>query len=766
MSTGGWSALALALLASAPACGRHDDLGTARRLTLHPTSATPDKPAALRVSPLDEPGAWEFAAPGIQLPARDAAADERVVVLGAGRAEQLVECVRRGPVALVDAGFVRLVASFEGRGTLAVDLLRGGERLATLGPMELGPSGALRSYDVPFDDRSRQIASVDALRLRCEGGARRLGIASLEVVPAFDLAVLPDASAAPEPVQVGTTWRPAVGAVAGQELTTVVRPRPGERLHFAVGLPPGLSRPGQSRPDMLRVVLEHEGRALDERLVPIDVTPQAERRWVDVEWGLGRFAGRESMLRFRVEPSEPGRVAACALTAPEIWVPGPIGPVVLLITSDTHRADHLGAARSGVRVDTPQLDALAARGVMFLDCSSPANVTGPAHQALFTGVHPRDLQPVLNGVPLDGLLPTLAERFHERGWATVAVVSAKHLGPRYSGLGRGFDRIDRPETTQRVATQSVPLLEGWVDRLGGRPVFAWLHVFDAHAPYDPPHAYDRRYYPADVDPWADDRGHPGPIAPRDMPGLRDMSYARAQYAAEVTALDAALAGLLERPEVIAGVTAFVADHGEGLGEHQVHFDHAELYPETLDVPLLLAWPGAPAGEQVRRPVTSLDLGRTLLDRAGLVDVPFPGRNLTQDGGGAEPRMAVSSGGLSAAIRDGRWFLVLHLQAHQTAHTVRAYDRHEVELYDVEQDPGCDRDRVAAEPDTARRLRARLVEWLQAAREPADRDAAEPDGETAGLLAELGYTGGARVGSAAWWQPDHCARCRAFEEGAR
>lgn len=83
-------------------------------------------------------------------------------------------------------------------------------------------------------------------------------------------------------------------------------------------------------------------------------------------------------------------------------------------------------------------------------------------------------------------------------------------------------------------------------------------------------------------------------------------------------------GVLDRTLVI-----LTADHGEGLGEHDL-FDHGEsLYRNEIRVPLLIVLPaGRRSAGVVRETVSLRDLPATILDLVGLGPVsPFPGRSL-------------------------------------------------------------------------------------------------------------------------------------------
>ena len=72
--------------------------------------------------------------------------------------------------------------------------------------------------------------------------------------------------------------------------------------------------------------------------------------------------------------------------------------------------------------------------------------------------------------------------------------------------------------------------------------------------------------------------------------------------------------LRRRGELDRTVVIVTADHGEGLGEHDL-FDHGEsLYRPEIRVPLLIALPsGGPSREVVSEPVSLRDVAATIVD---------------------------------------------------------------------------------------------------------------------------------------------------------
>ncbi|MGD9347787.1 MAG: sulfatase [Candidatus Aminicenantes bacterium] len=161
---------------------------------------------------------------------------------------------------------------------------------------------------------------------------------------------------------------------------------------------------------------------------------------------------------------------------------------LILITLDTHRADHMGAY-SEESIATPNLDLLAESGTLFTNCFSPTPVTLPAHSSLFYSQPPYMLKIFNNGETLyaEGI-KSLAEIFQDNGYLTGAFVSLGVLLERY-GLNKGWDTYsDRfPETRWYLTAEEVnSRLFGWLEEHRTQRFFLWVHYSDPHDPYAPP----------------------------------------------------------------------------------------------------------------------------------------------------------------------------------------------------------------------------------------------------------------------------------------
>jgi Flp pilus assembly protein TadD len=176
-----------------------------------------------------------------------------------------------------------------------------------------------------------------------------------------------------------------------------------------------------------------------------------------------------------------------------------------------------------------------------------------------------------------------------------------------------------------------------------------------------------------------------------------------------------------------------SDHGEGLGEHGEKTHTLGIYDATQRVPLLLVGPGLPAGRVVHEPVRLIDLGPTLLARAGAAPLPGArGRDLSELAAGrapAPPPAYLET--LETQLAMG-WSPLLGVRTAGEKY-IRAP---RPELYDLAADPHELVNLAAERPERVRELDAelaRLAEGARAADAAPELDAAERQ-----KLVALGY----------------------------
>ncbi|GJM20671.1 MAG: hypothetical protein DHS20C15_05860 [Planctomycetota bacterium] len=767
-----WAAFALCVLW---ACGERasaPELQRGRWNLAAGGASAPERRVVERFDLLEQRTEWEVESPskrivveGPELPQ----GSRPMLVVGAGRRERVVQLTRAGHYDPATFDRVEVWLSADGGGGLGmvVDLLRDGAVVNSLRAPSIDTLDRLVNVSVDLPAALRSAAPFDALRLRFLGSYRRFALRDVALVDEPRAARLPDPAAQAELVVVGDQARPAVGLLQGRALQTELALPHDARVQFDVAWTSELAAVAPQGAVLRVELLTDSGREL---LVEHELLPSVDR-WTPLELTLPASSSPKRLeLSLQSEAhAAAGTSLACLVSAPQVWVPRARPPVTVLITSDTHRADHVGYAEQGVSLSTPVLDALAARGTRYLDAYTSVNNTNPSHVALMTGTSPRDTGVLSNYDGVGAAAATLAESFASAGYTCVAALSTRHLGPPGSGLGQGFDRISWPTNTpQRPSTETLPILSTWLDELHDRPLFVWLHVFDAHTPYTPPDTAAARQWDPARD--AFDPALPEPVPtqllPPELTGLRELDWARAMYRAEIEEQDARLGAFLAHPRLSDALIAFVSDHGELLGENGVYFNHIGAYPKTLHVPLVLAGPGVSAGEVVASPVSHLDLGRSLLDLSGLTAQAFPGRALptAARAGRAAPRFAIESFGASATVQHEDLFLVLSLVDRALPNMALQHVAHEVELYDLSTDPEAAHNLVDERFDDAARLRALVLDWLAQRRALPWRDTLDHDAAQLEELAALGYVApvGGGLDADALWQPDDCAWCARFD----
>ena len=443
---------------------------------------------------------------------------------------------------------------------------------------------------------------------------------------------------------------------------------------------------------------------------------------------------------------------------------GQAPPTVLFVTFDTSRADHFSSINSDSVARTPNFDRLAAEGVLYTNCYSATNITNPSHVTMMTGVSPRDTKIVDNKTPLHYSAATLAEQFEASGYQTYAVLSAFHLGHELSGLGQGFHRLDTTPNFARSGEETLEVAQRWIGEAEGSPLFIWVHLFDPHAPYRLPDSAMRRLLKGRADPYAGEPQFEGPL--RVTPqwviaeGVKDPAFVTALYGGGVEYLDDLFGRLLSVERMAGATVVATADHGEGLGERDVWWDHSGAFYPMLHVPLAIRDRRVAPGTVVTAPVENRGAALRLLDLMDLPAGSFPGPALPLEpypSTEQELRFAMAAHGGSVSITEGEWTLEMFLRERDVGSSGRLHPLGSCYLYDLAQDPGCTRNLVAVEYERSVSMRARLLEWVESAEvtgmNPVNHDVSP---EVLKKLASMGYSDGPEQ-LAKWWAPEHVAK---------
>ena len=386
----------------------------------------------------------------------------------------------------------------------------------------------------------------------------------------------------------------------------------------------------------------------------------------------------------------------------------------ILITLDTVRADALGCygGREGI---TPHLDALAAEGIRFDRAHTVTPLTLPAHASMLTGLYPPRHGLRNNGErALPPSAATLAELARDAGFATAAIIASVVLDGAF-GLEQGFEHYDSPphqleqattEYAERPAADIVARTTAWIRaRDRERRFFLWVHLWDAHGPWNPPPEFLRR-------------------AP-DHPYLGDVAIVDAAVG-ELVALFAS-EGVLDEATLLV-----VGDHGEAFWEHGEFSHGAYCYQTTMRVPLLLRYADEHGAGEVSDAVVSVaDVLPTLAEAMGLrVPSGIDGTSLYRREIPADRGVYLESYyGYLAYEWSPLWGWV-----DAEAKFLQSSETH---LFDLDADPEELRNLAATRSDELDRYRAAIAEVASRPPLVAENDAG-PDAALREKIGDLGY----------------------------
>ena len=396
---------------------------------------------------------------------------------------------------------------------------------------------------------------------------------------------------------------------------------------------------------------------------------------------------------------------------------------------DTLRVDALGCygnqdvGEGGART-SPHADALAAEGVLFERAYATAPWTIPSLVSQFTGLYPHEHGALRILEPVDPDLVTVPERFRAAGWRTAGVVTNLVTRGAY-GFDQGFERWDDRLARGHegsTAHEAVDVLLGFADELADGPdaqLFLFLLLFEPHYRYE--EHPGGRFGPG----WGGGPAYAGPLTgEEELPELRtrlaaldgaDAAFLRGRYLGEVARADDALGrlldGLRQRGWYDDALILFTADHGEELLERGWLGHTTTLHDELVRVPLILRPPGLAEelrGTRAPHAVSQVDLAATLTTLAGIGDGGARGFADLIVGGRPPRRHLLLHSDFEPPLasdearrkrthlwgvvdgESGRKWIVDHLPGGEPGAPVAS-------LYDLESDPGEERDLAGLDP---------------------------------------------------------------------
>ena len=441
---------------------------------------------------------------------------------------------------------------------------------------------------------------------------------------------------------------------------------------------------------------------------------------------------------------------------------------VILVVSDTLRADHLGC-QGYFRPTSPRIDRFAAQGAVLANHVSQAPYTVPSFTSLVTGQYGTTHKVLANPsgqdhnfpVAVDDHTPVLADlfraagepvriehgRFTGGGTLTASFDNLANFANHPKWFVRGYEyHVSVTPGTQRMVGAEVlhRRLFPWLAQHAGEDFFLFVHYWDVHGPYLAPAPFGAAYPAQRVG--EDVPVHRAAGGADYVRGWGPVAEVTPEARARIDAYDGGIAyfdhmfgRLLDHLDELGigqrAIVALTADHGESLAEHRVPFAHDELYDATVHVPLIVRAPGiVPPGRTVTALSQAVDVAPTLLDLAGAgagaASPSLQGRSLRAlltAGGDATPpaqERAYSEWTrylASRSVRDARYKLI-----HKFAGGL-ALDRPDprpvswVELYDLRGDPDETEDLAGELPEVTRELQGQLAAWVGGQLAPGEVD---------------------------------------------
>tara|TARA_Y100000310_G_scaffold267407_1_gene279385 strand:- start:6799 stop:8124 length:1326 start_codon:yes stop_codon:yes gene_type:complete len=433
---------------------------------------------------------------------------------------------------------------------------------------------------------------------------------------------------------------------------------------------------------------------------------------------------------------------------------------VIFIVVDALRFDHLG--KSGYNRDTsPNIDRIANESAFFTNSITAIPSSTPSVASMMTGLYPHShgLRFILRH-KLNPKITTLAEILQAHGYRTIGY----DIDSMDSGIEKGFDEfsslqwriknkikrlIHKKEVTR--AEELTDFAKSQIKKNKHKKFFLYLHYADLHTPYEPPKPFDEMFNPgykgeSVFDDWSDKKGDI--VFNINLPKEK-VHNAIAQYDGLIKFIDMQVSYIIKYIEELKlkDKTSIIitADHGEGLGEHGLSFQHSLcLYEEGIRIPLIIHAPKI-QGKKIETQVQTIDIMPTILD---ILDIPLiekvDGKSLVpiiNEGEDDRKYLFAENGKMEFKQNNrtffpgikGKWRMI------RTNEWKLIYIPHPendiYELYNLKEDPKENVNLINKELGVAKELRGKLFEWMNHSKGDEDVDLTERSKK---LLRKLGY----------------------------
>ncbi len=370
----------------------------------------------------------------------------------------------------------------------------------------------------------------------------------------------------------------------------------------------------------------------------------------------------------------------------------------------------------------PEVDRLAARGLVFDDCRATSPLASAALASMLTGLPPRAHGVSDTTSMLLRSAVTVQDAARQAG-ITTAMFTANPETYAAFGFSRGFDTFGTHVPLEEApATKIFDLGSRFIEAHKQDRFLLVLHARGAHPPWEataeelvalPPTSYNGGLEPRQAGELLGKAQLSPPRWPLAEPDrVRALALAGLALAAHDAALGRLLATLRATGK-LDDTAIFLAGDVGADESHRVPYGPAESFDEAgLGVPLIVVSPGSKAGMRVATPVESTDVARTLLTSLGLsAPGSFRGRDLFAPSSRREP-VRIATMGIRVSARLGAFVL-------------SAAGEREPRLCSLALDPACGTDVRVTHPIAAGHVHLLLLDELARDRgapsEPAAQD---------------------------------------------
>ena len=390
-------------------------------------------------------------------------------------------------------------------------------------------------------------------------------------------------------------------------------------------------------------------------------------------------------------------------------------PNILFFGIDSLRSDHM-SLYGYKRLTTPHIDAfIEDGGITFDKMYSPSIPTTPGYASMLTGMDcfSTDCVALRHEGGLTEAVRTMPEILRDYGYTSTYIG-----GHSCRGCDNYITYPDwNPDKAEEMNKVAIPELE----RLAAqdKPWALFLRHMDPHSPYYTKEPFTRMFYQGDefdknnksLKPVYEFKPFRDYFLTWFPEGCTDAEFIIAQYDAAVAYMDLCINQILEKLKTLGleeeTIVVFTSDHGETLYDHDCYFDHHSLYDNVLTVPFAFKYAGFPYEGHVDNITQTKDILPTILSVAGIdCGIKFDGRDMTKavtgEGVREEPEFYITEATWMRkhGWRTPEWKLMVALEPD-------FHFKPEIELYNLIDDPGENRNVAEENPDVVAFLRARM-----------------------------------------------------------